>query len=266
MRTIDLTNYESVTANAPANRVSDKYRFIPTTTAIKTFAEKNWMVSSVRESKTKVDHRRGFQKHSVRFRHTSQNAVAIKVGGIIPEIVLLNAHDGSSSFWLTAAFNRLVCSNGLVVAESLFASIRIKHLEYNSRDIHEAIEHIGDTFPRIIKRVEQFQQIQLSDKDRIGFAEEALAMRHGQDAVMEGRVLAEPLLIPIREADSNSSLWSTYNTVQEKITQGAKYLSNNRQPGNPIKTRGINSVKQDLKFNQNLWELTEEMANMKMAA
>jgi len=269
MTTIDLTKYESITAEAPAGRVSDKYRFIPTTDAIQAFEDKNWKVSAVSETRAKTDHRRGYQRHMVRFRHRGQNVTGktqLEVGGVVPEIVLINAHDGTASFRIMAGLFRLICSNGLVVADSVFSTMKIKHLEYSAKDIHEAIEHVGDTIPRIMGRILEFQQIPLTEQDQRAYADEALALRHGRDAVLEGRVLADPLLTPIRREESGNSLWETYNRVQEKILKGDKYQSNNRNPGNPIKTRGVQSIKEEINVNQGLWYLAEEMASIKTAA
>lgn len=48
-------------------------------------------------------------KHMLRLRHASQiNGAEAK------EIVLLNSHDGTSSYQMVAGMFRFVCSNGLV--------------------------------------------------------------------------------------------------------------------------------------------------------
>ena len=67
----------------------------------------------------------------VRLRHTDH---ALSINGAVPEIVMLNAHDGTSSMRLLSGLFRLVCSNGLVVqSHALVEEVRIRHT-------HKALE------------------------------------------------------------------------------------------------------------------------------
>jgi len=41
------------------------------------------------------------------------------IDSLVPEIVLTNSHDGYASFQLMAGVFKFVCSNGMIVADSL---------------------------------------------------------------------------------------------------------------------------------------------------
>jgi len=50
-----------------------------------------------------------------------------KVGDVFPEVVLLNSPDGTSAYQLMAGTFRLVCLNGMVVADRDFGTIKVPH-------------------------------------------------------------------------------------------------------------------------------------------
>jgi hypothetical protein len=51
----------------------------------------------------------------------------VAVGDSLVEVVLVNSHDGTSSYKLMAGIFRLVCWNGMVVSESMQDSIAVRH-------------------------------------------------------------------------------------------------------------------------------------------
>jgi hypothetical protein len=51
-----------------------------------------------------------FARHLLRFRH-ADHLSAPAVGGEVPELVLLNSHDGTSAYKFLTGIFRLVCSN-----------------------------------------------------------------------------------------------------------------------------------------------------------
>ena len=65
--------------------------------------------------------KREHTKHMIRLRHASQIN-----GAEANEIVLLNSHDGTSSYQMLAGMFRFVCSNGLVCGNTV-ADVRVPH-------------------------------------------------------------------------------------------------------------------------------------------
>jgi hypothetical protein len=51
------------------------------------------------------------------------------------ELFLTNSHDGFNSFQFRVGIYRLVCSNGLVVADEEFSAFRIRHKGYTFAEL-----------------------------------------------------------------------------------------------------------------------------------
>ena len=62
----------------------------------------------VTQTRVRNEDRRDFTKHMIRLRHAGQ----INARGEANEIILLNSHDGTSSYQMLAGMFRFVCSNG----------------------------------------------------------------------------------------------------------------------------------------------------------
>jgi len=74
----------------------------------------------------------------------------------VPEIVLQNAHDGTSAYKLSLGLYRVVCTNGLVVKSAGIEDIRVRHSGAASL-VDEVIEgsyRIIDEAPRALAQVE----------------------------------------------------------------------------------------------------------------
>jgi hypothetical protein len=85
-------------------------------------------------------------KGSMRLLLQRRDTVA-RLGELTPEIVLLNSDDRSSGYQLHAGLFRFVCANGLMVADSLIASVRTHHMggkEFKKRMLERADGQLGD--------------------------------------------------------------------------------------------------------------------------
>ena len=72
------------------------------------------------QTRVRNEDRREYTKHLIRLRHASQIS-----GDEANEIILLNSHDGTSSYQMLAGMFRFVCHNGLVCGDT--ADIRVPH-------------------------------------------------------------------------------------------------------------------------------------------
>src|SRR3546814_17431218 len=73
------------------------------------------------QTRVRNEDRREYTKHLIRLRHASQIN-----GDEANEIILLNSHDGTSSYQMLAGQFRFVCSNGLVCGDTV-ADVRVPH-------------------------------------------------------------------------------------------------------------------------------------------
>lgn len=180
-----------------------------------------------------------------------------------------NSHDGSSSFNLMAGLFRLACSNGMVVADSTFGSHKIRHMGYADYLVKDAIEDMMESIPRIESRVKEFQEIELT-KDEAGvYVQSALIAKYGEEAVNDREFRKDMILAPKRREDTGDSLWKIYNRVQEKLINGGRFeVKQDRERAYRKyvgKAKAVNSINENIRINQALWTLTEEMAKIKTA-
>jgi len=261
METIDLTKIQSAWAFEQAEGLSDKYAFIPTMEVARAFEAKGWVPVKANEVKPRKKDLQGYQKHLIRFRHRHSEP---RLNELHPEIVIRNSHDGKSSFQIMSGFFKLACSNGLIVANSTFNNIKIRHHGYRDQDVYEAIEHVSDRMPEMVERVKMLQEIRMSNTDLRIMAEASLIMRYGLSEFEEDRFSIPDLLRPVRKSDSAPTLWNSYNVIQEKFLKGGRFMR--QKKGSRLrKSREVKSVEENVRLNQGLWHIAERMAEAKNA-
>lgn len=234
---------------------SERYTHLPTTAVIEALATVGFHPYEARESFTSDLGRRGFTKHLIRFR-TEEMAKA--VGDVVPEVITINAHDGSAAYRFLAGMWRLVCENGLMVAQSVLAELRVTHKgDVVAASVEATLKIAGELRP-VMERVRAWQGTELSGRRQVAFAERARALRFGEESRLEPAVI----LRPRRTVDEGSDLWRTFNRVQENLMVGGLAVAHQTTDGRTIHghTRRITSIDADVKFNRGLWELAEEFS------
>ena len=99
-----------------SSEVSKHYTHIPT----------NQVIDDMHKKQTK-----GYQKHMLVFRHPDLMVEGKDGDNVWPQIIMTNSHDGKNSFTFQAGMYRFVCSNGLVIADEEFGSMKIRHMGYD---------------------------------------------------------------------------------------------------------------------------------------
>nr|HDI2352128.1 DUF945 domain-containing protein [Klebsiella pneumoniae] len=157
-----LTNDElvkvvpSVFSEEKHNSRSDRYTYIPTITLLDKLREEGFQPFFACQSRVRDEDKRGHTKHMVRLRREGANK-----GTEVPEIILLNSHDGSSSYQMIPGMFRFVCTNGLVCGTS-FGEIRVPHKgDIVGRVIEGAYEVLG-IFDKITEGVDVMKSITLT--------------------------------------------------------------------------------------------------------
>lgn len=247
-------------AEAHAGR-SSRYSYIPTSQIIDGMMQAGFQPFAAAQSRTAVADKRDHTKHMIRFR--TPNAAALAVGQTFPEVVLINSHDGTSAYKLMAGLFRLVCSNGMTVADSLVESINVRHtgrvIEEVTRGSVEIVEHM----PKVIDAVQRWRELQLSKAEQEIFADAAHVVRFADaDGMVNTPIQPRQLLTPRRHDDNASDLWSVYNRVQENVVKGGLHAY---KPGTTqgAHTRAVKGIDQDVRLNRALWTLGEKMAALK---
>ncbi|MDN2056622.1 DUF945 domain-containing protein, partial [Escherichia coli] len=81
-------------------------------------------------------------------------------GQHVPEIILLNSHDGSSSYQMLPGYFRAICTNGLVCGQSL-GELRVPHRGNVVEKVIEGAYEVVGVFDRIEEKRDAMQSLVL---------------------------------------------------------------------------------------------------------
>ena len=245
----------SIFATGGSARVSARYGFIPTIEVVRGLRTSGFQPVSAMQSRSRIDGRENFVKHVMRFRHES-NLENLKTEGMLSEIVLINSHDGTTSYQLKAGIYRLVCSNGLIVGNDMF-SRKVKHHGNVVEQVVKAANDLIEIVPISVEKANEWKDIELNREQQIIYARSAMELKWNGE---EFPVTPNQILDPRRSVDYKNDLWTTFNVVQENMIRGGiRYRTEN---GSRMRTRAVNSVNENVRLNTALWTLTEKMAEL----
>ena len=192
---------------------SDRYTYIPTGEVLGALRKEGFQPFMVCQTRVRDTGKREHTKHMLRLRHTKQIN-----GAEANEIILLNSHDGTSSYQMLAGMFRFVCSNGLVCGDTV-ADLRIPHKGDVIGQVIEGAYDVLDGFELVRERQEGMCAITLDHGESEIFARAALSLKY-DDPVKPAPITETQLLQPRRRDDDRPDLWSTFNRVQENLVQG----------------------------------------------
>ena len=233
---------------------SDRYSYIATGAVLSELRKEGFQPFMVCQTRVRDEGKREHTKHMVRLRHADQIN-----GAEANEIILLNSHDGTSSYQMLAGMFRFVCKNGLVCGDTV-AELRIPHKGDVVGQVIEGAFDVLDGFDLVRERRDEMRAITLDRGEAEVFAHAALSLKY-DDPTTPAPITESQLLTPRRRDDDRPDLWSAYNRVQENLTQGG--LHGRTATGRRHSTRPIQGIDQNVKINRALWMLAEGMKRLK---
>jgi len=249
----------SALTQSPSSHLSHIYKFIPTTDVIDILGEQGWLPTQAVQTRTRKGHesKSPYKKHMLRFRNENNNDISKIIGDTHPEILLTNSHDGSSSFKFHVGLFRLVCSNGLVIADQTFDEFRVMHKGFQKEDILKVVEMSTEKIPMVVGRVQDMMSNELNASQQYDFAKRVADTRWGKDKMID----VNQMLKIRREEDAGNDLWSVFNRVQENLLQGGILTITPKDNGKVrrSRSRAIRSIDQNLEVNKMLWSLSESI-------
>ena len=268
----EALSYEQIAQFAPTVFASDRhssrserFQVIPTHELLAGLGKEGFVPVKVQVGGSRDEEKRAFTKHLIRFRHSDNLAGVPKVGDSHPEVVLLNAHDGTSRYQLHAGLFRLVCTNGLTVSDQDFGSVKVSHSGKGVLDkVIEGTYRVLDDAVAALGHAQQLQAVGLDRDEQRIFGEAALRLRFDDEALPQ--ISGSEVVRPRREADLGNNLWHTFNRAQENLIRGGlSYRHTNEETNRTSfrETRPVNGADGDLKLNRALWHLTQEFAKLK---
>ena len=244
----------SIFADAAHGSRSERYTYIPTIDVLNGLRREGFQPFFAAQTQVRKEDKREHTKHMLRLRHADQIT-----SGEANEIVLLNSHDGTSSYQMIAGMFRFVCCNGMVAGE-IHNDVRVRH---NGDVIGEVIDgafKVLDSFEAIEGQRDGMRSLTLNDGEQAAFARAALTLKYDEDTA-PAPVTEAQILRPRRAADLSDDMWTTLNRVQENLIQGG--LHGRNKSGHRSRTRPVQGIDQSVKLNRALWTLAEEMRKLK---
>ncbi len=238
----------SALATTAAPTVSERYQFISSNEIIQRFAQEGWAVDSATVA---APRKRDvlFAKHMIDFRHPDFEPI----NGAVPRIILVNSHDGSSSAKVLAGVFRFVCSNGLVVGNTVGREV-VRHTGDAAADLIHRMRQLAKNTSDLYSKIDRWSNIDLTQAQRHEFARFAAQLRWG-DAQ---RFTPEDLLQVRREGDDRGDLWTTFNRLQENTVRGG--IEGLSRSGRAATSRPLSDISRSVDYNAQLWQLAEEVA------
>ena len=246
--------------DAPTNpKVTDKYLFVNTETIVDDLDKLGWkpVSAAMRKSRGKDTI---FSKHMVTFQNPEIKITSKDGDNAFPRIILTNSHDGLQAFKFSVGIFRLVCSNGLVVADEKFSDFKIRHKGYTFAELRDVVAQAVKDLPNKVEVLNKMRTKILTKDEKQKLALDAMLIRAGitpdSDKAKKfeyDEETIEDILEPKRNEDKGDDLWRVFNVVQEKITQGDFHAA---LTGAKVrKVRKIKSFEKDLKVNKELFKL-----------
>tara|TARA_R110001606_G_scaffold86521_5_gene195778 strand:+ start:430 stop:1245 length:816 start_codon:yes stop_codon:yes gene_type:complete len=247
----------AVFATKPSSDVSEKYTHIPTERVIDDMELLGWKPIEAKEVKARKKSTMGFQKHLLVFRNDDVVINGEDGDTVFPQILMTNSHDGKNSFTFAAGLYRLICSNGLVIADTKFEDIKMRHMGYTFEDLQALIKDMVEKLPLTVESMNRMKATEMEELAILDFAKEALNTRFTKKEMNRIQIDLKELTKPVRNEDKGSDLWSVFNVVQEKIVTGDfGYTIGTKHR----KAREIKNFKQDMKINKELFKVALEYA------
>lgn len=253
-----------VFADAPTNpAVSDKYLFADTETIIDDLEKLGWLPVQAAQRKSRGANTI-FSKHMVSFQNPDIKITSQDGDDAYPRIILTNSHDGRQAFQFNVGIFRLVCSNGLVVADEEFANFKIRHKGYTFGELRNVVKQAVEDLPNKVQVMNDMKNRILTQEEKDKLALDSMLVRAGIEPGSDKAAkfnydaeTIEDILEPKREADKGDDLWKIFNVIQEKITKGDFQAA--LQGAKVRKVRKITSFEKDLKVNQQLFNLATSL-------
>ena len=242
--------------------------YIPTSEIVDGMRANGFEPVFAKQGNSRVEGKADFTKHLIRFRHQGEDIATRKIGGIYPEVVVVNSHDGTSAYKVMAGLMRLVCLNGMVVSDRDLASVSVPHKGDVMGQVIEGSFEVLSESRKAVEAADTWAGITLTRDEQMIMAEAAHVIRFADsEGNVETPIAADQLLQLRRHEDQGADLWRTSNRIQENAIRGGLTAWGRDANNRPRRTttREVKGIDSDVKINKALWLLSERMAALKAA-
>jgi hypothetical protein len=250
----------SVFALEPHESRGPRYAYVPSIQPVQMLLDNGWGVYEASQQRARDVGRDPYTKHMLRLRKLD-HFVQKGFDGV-PEVVLINAHDGTAAYKLFCGYFRFICCNGMIVGNTL-GSFTVRHTigPATSAEVLKAGESIVvEKFPKLLDSVERFKTLTVNTAHQARLAHTAVKLRYGDTVAPFPE---SDLLACRRDEDRGPTLWNMLNRIQENIMDGG-WATRSAMFARRSTVKPVERVTAVAKINCGLWDeahiIAEEMA------
>ena len=232
---------------------SERFTYVPTIDVLTKLRAEGFEPFSACQTRSRDDGQLAFTKHMLRLRRVDFSQSRDEV----PEVIVLNSHNGSSSYQMMAGIFRFVCANGLISADESTQEIRVRHKGDIVGEVIEGAYRVVQDFETVQVSIEKMKAVKLLPEELHMFASSALALRWPNGAAPIDTVRVSQARRP---SDTGMDLWTTFNRVQENLLRGGQVGA--RVNGRSARTRAVSGIGQNVALNRGLWMLAAKRAGI----
>jgi len=255
---VNLADLPAIYATKPSPRVSSSYVFIPTRPIVEGLEDSGWNIVGAQQTKSRSEERAPYARHMLRFRHPDFSELIDPRGEtLVPELVLVNGHDGTACYRLYAGVFSFVCANGLIVGTMLAGAV-VRHmgLQATLESVQSgAVRIIDEEFPQLVTSVERMASTKLTRSQEHDFARHALELRYRGVSPL---LTTDQLLTRHRPEDAANDAWTTLNVIQENVL--SRKFQSTSFTGRRSNIREVRAIKEQININRGLWDYAAKLA------
>lgn len=235
---------------------SERYVYVSSEQVLNGLRNEGFLPYMVAQGGSRIEGKAEFTKHMMRLRRVDQKPI----DGVMPEIIWIGSHDGTSSDQIMSGMFRFICLNSMVTG-NVRNDIRVRHSGNPDRirdKIIEGVYTVLSDFDRIEDQRQVMAATEFSQSEQLVFAQEALKLRWQPDenGNSTAPINPEDLNRPARAADLGNDGFTLFNRVQERLVRGRQEGIN--AAGKRVVTRELRSIDSVVDVNRELWALAED--------
>jgi len=241
-----------------SDRLTDRYISLNTSDVLPVMADYGYVPTQAAQKRSRT----ASPMHAAHMLAFSKVVDLATADDIRPEIILYNSHDGTGSVKLFAGAFRFICSNGIVAGDGFQSRI------YHSRALlgfEEMLRNTVATLPELMGRIDRMRGVSLSTGDVHDMAIAGVATRwadytgqvKGAYAVAQ---TVKDVMSVRRNGDEGYDAWTVFNRIQEGVVRGnamIRSITDVHPEGVMRKARPVNSIKEAVRINGQLWDIAE---------
>lgn len=253
--------FPALFASQAASHVSENYQMYRSDQLIDLMGEKGLKLVEIGQQASRKRNP-NTQLHTMRFQPTTAPTI-FGVNDSVPEVVIMNGHDGRNRFRALAGIFRFICSNGMVVADQEMGSVIRRHFGKNNTfdKVSAIVGELPEAINKMSGRILDWSALNLSENEQTLLASQLIKARGAPEWVEPSLVLEAKRDLEKPNAEGERNLWTTFNVLQENLTNSNLHSA---REDNRTSLRPITGAWRNLKANEDLWTQAEAYFSAKV--